>query len=92
LANQAGKRGSGVGEPAHHASIVAPQQPTGNRYRGWSIRSLTLAGENKEAAMRIRAAVIALAMSCGGLVLGGASASADDLVDPTTLVPEPPPA
>jgi hypothetical protein len=41
--------------------------------------------------MRIRAVVIALAMSCGGLVLGGASASADDLVDPTTLVPEPPP-
>jgi hypothetical protein len=41
--------------------------------------------------MRIRAAVIALAMSCAGLVLGGAPASAGDLVDPTTLVPEPPP-
>ncbi len=34
--------------------------------------------------MRVRAAVIALAMSCRGLVLGGASASADDLVDPAT--------
>ena len=41
--------------------------------------------------MRIRTALIALAMSCAGLVLGGSPASASDPVDPTTLVPEPPP-
>jgi len=41
--------------------------------------------------MRIRTVVIALATSFAGLVLGGAPASAGDLVDPTSLVPEPPP-
>jgi hypothetical protein len=41
--------------------------------------------------MWIRASITALAMSCGGLVLGAVPASAGGLVDPSTLFPEPPP-
>jgi hypothetical protein len=41
--------------------------------------------------MWIRASSTALALSCAGLLVGGVPASAAGVVDPSTLVPEPPP-
>ncbi|MBA3266365.1 MAG: hypothetical protein H0T14_08360 [Nocardioidaceae bacterium] len=41
--------------------------------------------------MWIQTSVAALAVSCAGLALGSATASAGGSVDPSTLVPEPPP-
>lgn len=41
--------------------------------------------------MWIRASITALAVSCGGLVLGGVPASAGGLIDPSTLFPAPAP-
>jgi hypothetical protein len=41
--------------------------------------------------MWIRASITALAVSFGGLAVGAVPASAGGLVDPSTLVPEPPP-
>ena len=41
--------------------------------------------------MRVRVWVTAVAVSCAGLVLGSSPVSAGGQVDPSTLIPEPPP-